>query len=307
MRSIRYLCLALVVSACSSDFDPPYRLLSLRVLAMQSEPVAPAAGETSSLSALVYTLPGVDVDRYAWSWCPFPGPASEGYPCLVDEAQLDELGPAADSIPPFDLGSGDTASFPHTIDPELLTALCTGVDDQPAAVDCATGFPVQLKLTVTAGDEEITAVRELRLRFADEHEANANPTIDGMVAVVGDDEEELGDAPGPRLPRLEESTVRIDVPLEASETFTGEDERGEPQTERERLIVSWFVETGTIDDEQTAFIDGLVDLDAALTNTWEPEDVGGYPRDQADMVVVVRDNRNGVTWRRGAAALEDEP
>jgi hypothetical protein len=249
------------------------------------------------------------VTSRAWSFCPFAGPANEGYPCLIDEEDLAQLGGgAAASVPPFDLGSGETASLENTIDPAILAAVCAGTPDQPAVVDCEGGFPVQVKLVVSAGEARITSVRELRLRFAPEHEPNANPTIDGLVAVAAGGEQPLGDTPDTTLLRGEETVIRARVPAEASESFTGLDEdTGEPGPQKERLILSWFVESGDLDTERTAFIDGVVGLEAALENTWEPDAVDDYPRDTSDLFVVVRDSRGGVTWRRGAATLGAVP
>lgn len=113
---------------CDEDYPPYVRLDSLRVLAIQSEPISPAAGETTTLTPLVYAPEG-QVVSYAWSWCPLAGPANQGYPCLVSEAQL-QSGQLAQlqgqplAVPPYDLGNAPTASFPVTFDPERLRMFC---------------------------------------------------------------------------------------------------------------------------------------------------------------------------------------
>ncbi len=308
MRMLLVGCLLSALGAgCSADFDPFYRLTTLRVLALQSEPVAPGPGETTTLAALIYTPPGADVVSRQWSWCPFPGSASDGYPCLVTESELAELGGDEVSVPPFDLGEGETAALENTFDPFLLEVLCSGTEDTPSLLDCTGGFPVQIKLTVRTEDEEVTAVRDLRLRFSDDQEPNANPTLSGIAVVIDGEEQSISDTPGPSLARDEDTVVRADVPADASETFTGIDDNGDPVPERERIIVTWFVESGDIDDERTVFIDGVVDLATALENTWTPADREEYPPETSDVVVVVRDNRNGVTWQRGVVELEDSP
>jgi hypothetical protein len=296
------------LGACGEDFVPFNRLVSLRVLAVQSEPVAPMTGETAVLTPLVYTPPDVEVESYAWSWCPFPDPTSAGGPCLVTEEEARELaGAEADTIPPFDLGDEPTASFENSIDPALLTALCAGVGDVPALSDCEGGFPVQLTLTVTTGDEEVVTVRTLRLRFEEDSEPNANPTLDGLAAEIDGEEVALGDEPEVELPRREETTIRADVPEESSETYTRLDDDGEPEERRERLILTWFVETGDTTDERTVFIDDQVALEDATENEWEPAGEDDYDRDESLLLVVLRDGREGVTWRSARVALEPDP
>ncbi len=297
--------LAVAASGCGEDFESISRLSSLRVLALQAEPAAPANGETSTLSALVYTPPGVSVTSYAWSWCPFAGPASEGSKCLVTEAELAAMGV---QVPPFDLGSAETASFEHNLDPALLASICGATaPGQPSFLDCEGGLPVQVKLVVTAGAEQITAINTLRLRFAPEHEANANPPIDGLSAVVAGTEVPVDLAPGPTLLRGEETDVRAQVQPTASEGYMGLDEMGLPVAVREALVLSWFVESGELKDERTAFIDGVVELAPALENVWEPGLLKDYDRPTADLIVVIRDSRGGVSWRRGTVTLGDAP
>src|SRR5215468_7553226 len=113
------LVLALLAAACAQDFDPYYLLNSPRVLALRSDPVAPYTDETTTLSAYVYLPPGAAVTDRAWSWCPAPGSANDGYPCLVTEAQL------GGAVPAFDLGHGETASFKNSIAPEALRQICS--------------------------------------------------------------------------------------------------------------------------------------------------------------------------------------
>jgi hypothetical protein len=295
-------CTAASSAACGEGFAPYSRLTTLRVLALRSEPVAPGVGETTTLSALVYARPNEPVVEYRWSWCPFAGPSSGGYVCQISEAELTQL--AGGAVPPYDLGSGETASFTHSLDSALLEAICNAsMPGQPALVDCTGGFPISLKLVVRTASEEVTTVRNLRLRFRPEHEASANPTIDGLVAVVGGGDVPLAAAPGPTLTRREETAVRVSVPDSASESFTSVDDQGRPVSARERLVLSWFVESGDVSDERTAFIDGVVQLADALQNDWEPDIEREYPRQSADIVVVVRDDRDGVAWIRGTATL----
>jgi hypothetical protein len=275
---------------------------------VQSEPVAPLTGETTTLTPLVYTPPDLEVDAYEWSWCPFPGQSAEGSPCLVTEAEVRDLaGAAADTIPPFDLGEDPAAVFDNSIDADLLAGLCAGAGEVPALASCEGGFPVQIKLTVRAGDQELVTVRTLRLRFDPDSEPNRNPSVDELVAELDGDEVVLGEDPEVSLPRRQETTIRARVPEESSERYTRLDDQGDPEERRERIILTWFVESGDTSDERTVFIDDAVSLEDATENEWEPAGEDDYPDDRSLLIVVVRDGREGVTWRRGAALLEDDP
>jgi hypothetical protein len=304
-RTTILLALAACALGCGETFDPASRLLSPRVLALRSEPVAPATGETTTLTPLVYLPPGMAVDRYAWSWCPLPGPASEGYPCLVGEDELAGLG-GGGAIPPYDLGDGETATFENSLDPALLTQVCDGSVDQPALIACDGGFPAQVRLRLTAGDTTIDVVRQLRLRFRDEDEANANPTIGALTAELDGGDAAIDDDGTVVVRRREEHPIRVDVPDDVVEPYTGRDDDGEPTDARERIILSWFVETGDLDDERTSYVPAVVpELPDALDNVWEPDPDLDSARDTSELVVVVRDDRDGVAWTRGRVTLGD--
>lgn len=305
-RAPRVVALAFAVcglTACSGDFDPFNRVTELRVLAVQSEPVAPAPDETTVLTPLVYTPPGETVTGYAWSWCPF----AEGATCLLSEAELRAAaGEAGAAIPPYDLGTGPTASLPHTIPVGLLDALCDGTPEQPAVVDCIGGFPVSVSVTVTTATTTVVTVRTLRLRRPGDP-ANANPTIDGITVIDGSGEHAVDDTPTVTLPRDVETALRVSVRPEMAESYPGFDLDDRPITARERLIFTWFVESGDTDYQRTGFIDGIEPLEDAVANLWEPAPVAEYGRDTARLIVVMRDDREGVTWRSATVSLGGAP
>jgi len=309
----RALVVALALSAgvsagCSEGFDPYNRLTGLRVLAIQSEPVAPAPDETTTLTPLIYLPPGDAVASMSWSWCPYAGPSSQGYPCLISEEQLAQLAGGADDLPPYDLGSGETASFDHTLDPDLLASVCAGAADQPELLDCEEGFPARVTLTVRSDSgEEVETVRILHLRFTDDQEPNQNPVVDGLRAVVDGGDEVIGDEPTVTLPRNTDTVVRADVPDDVIESYTGTDDDGQPEERVEELVLTWFVESGDTKSERTAFIDEIEPLEDAIENEWSPDGPDDYPRDTSQIVVVVRDDRDGVAWASGSVALGDAP
>jgi hypothetical protein len=304
----------------------------LRVLALRSEPAVPMSGETATLSALVYTPPpdplapsGLDPTlTYAWSWCPFPGPSGQGYPCLktIEDVQ------AAIKItaPASDLGHGPTASFPYTIDSAVLQGLCKatsgsggmggaggvpgGIEQLPQ-LDCTGGVPIQIKLVVkTDGDPKgVTSVFTMRLGL-EATDANANPAIAGLEvlqngAAVAID---AANTSGVTLTRDIENPLQLPADLvNQSEKYLGTDDNDHPAMVDERLFVTWFVETGDTKDQATGLIVGTSDPQVLLHNTWTPAVVKTYPRTTARILLVLRDNRAGVGWYEGRVNLAEAP
>ena len=301
---IAALCALAVLAGCGNDFDPYSRLTRLRVLAIASEPPAPAMGETATLTPLLYAPEGTPTPTFAWSWCPAPGPASEGYPCLISEAELAQGGVA---VPPYDLGTGPTGAFRNTVPPEILARLCAGIPGSKEQPDCSNGFPVQIGLTVMGEGEPIRAVYTLYLRFDPATPPNRNPHLAGLSVLIDDTLQPLGDTPQAVLPRKVETKIQADVPEEDAESYPGTDSAGNPAEVRERLTLSWFVESGDLHDSRTGFIDGVTTFADATANRWKPASEKDYPRDTARIIVVVRDSRGGVAWRSGAARIGAGP
>jgi hypothetical protein len=293
------LLLAFVADAgCSSSFDPYNRLTSLRVLAVRSEPVAPAPGETTTIDAKVYTPDG-QPPAYAWSWCPFATAA--GAPCPLAEDQAAALAGVPIS---YDLGTAATASFTNAIPPPALEALCAGQPGVPTP-DCTDGFPIQINLTVTTSDDQVQAVRTLRLRFRPTDQANQNPSIGALYAVLAGAMQPLDGTPV--LPRHAKTTIGAAIAADQSEVYNGMDDNGQPAVVHERLNMSWFVESGSTDHQRTTFIDGQVTLASASQVAWTPAFRKDYAPDSAKVIVVIRDDRQGSGWIDGAATLEPTP
>jgi hypothetical protein len=291
----------LLCVACSNDFVPYNRLTKLRVLAIASEPPGPAMGETATLTPLVYTPAGDPPVSFAWTWCPAPGPATQGYPCLVTEADLAQGGVAA---PSFDLGHGPTATFQNTVDPAILQRLCGGITGSGDKPDCSNGFPVQVRLTV---NDQLTAVVTLNLRFDPATPVNRNPRLQGLAAVLDGGPQPIGDTPQLVFPRQVDTAIRADVPLEDAESYQPADAVAGAAPVRERVTLSWFVESGDPDDGRTGFIENVTTFESAVTNKWKPASDKDYPADSARIIVVVRDDRGGVAWRGGAVRLGAAP
>jgi hypothetical protein len=301
------LLLAAATAGCAGDrFDPFNRVNSLRVLAIRSDPVAPAPGESTTLSALLFVPKGQSKPVLTWSWCPFPGAPADGYSCTVDEKLF--AGPGGQlALPPLELGTGDSVQFEHSIPGELLSTLCAGVADMPELVVCDGGFPVQIKLHVKTDKDELVAVRTLRLRTDAMTGANENPVVDGVSAKLDGKWRELGQASEATLPRDEPTKLRAAVAEDQSERYVGRDDYGEQATLRERLRMTWFIESGDTEFEHTGFIDGLTDFDVLLDNSWIPANKEDYSRATSQLILVLRDNRDGVSWHRVTVGLEDRP
>jgi hypothetical protein len=306
------LALAGSAVACGGSFDPYNRLSSLRVLAIRSgahdgEPVAPFTGETTTIDAKLYTLPGHDVTSYAWSWCPFT--TAPGGPCPISEDQASMLAgvPIAYTLPAAADGS---TTFTNAIPADVLLTLCAGMGNV-APPDCTDGFPIQLQLTVTTDNDQVQAVRPLRLRFRDSDQKNANPTVMGLFAAVGGATGQPfdGDPPAttPTLPRHVETAINTLIPDTDSETYMGKDDNNNPAVVNERLNLSWFVESGDTNHQRTAYIAGQVTLQDAAKVKWTPAFKKDYAPDTSRLILIIRDDRQGVGWIDGIVSLEPTP
>jgi hypothetical protein len=303
---------------CSEDFAPFTRLESLRILGIQSDVPTPATGETANLAALVYMPPGTAAPTYDWSWCPFPGSANDGYACRVTEEMLADL--PGGGVPSFNLGTAETASFTNSIDSGLLTAACGGfLPGQPERLDCTNGFPIQVALTIDNGVEAVKAVSTVRLRFTPTmtvdppiyglDSPNAIPRIDSLLAVFPDHSDDITDPPVATLPRDVGIRLFAGVDKDAAvESYDGADKDGNPMTLTERLFITWYVETGNLDDNRTSFTDEATAPFVKLEeNTWTPALTKRYAPSTARLYVVLHDNRGGVSWKFGTVNLEPSP
>jgi hypothetical protein len=311
--SLAALALALGAGGgCSEDFPPYNRLDSLRVLAIQSEPAAPMAGETATLTPLVFTPTADPSLTYQWSWCPAPGPAESGRRCLITEDELAALlGPGV-PFPPFDLGAGPTAMLEAGLSPELLTAICSGAIPNLPPPNCVGGFPLQVSLMVRTDTDRVDAVVTARWRFDEASQApNANPSVDGLTGTLAGGQAQpitdVFDADTVTFPRGAEAVIGAVVAPEASETYDGPDDAGLPATLRERLFITWFIETGDTENTHTSYIPDRTPFAEMLKNVWTPAAVRLYPRGDARLFVVLHDNRGGVAWRSGFVRLEPTP
>jgi hypothetical protein len=297
--------LLLCLGACDDhDFVAASRLDRLRVLALRSEPVVPRAGESTLLTPLVHAPGGAPV-TYAWSWCPVKGDAADGYRCPVDDAELAELAASLElpeAPPPLRLGGEPTQVLANVFPAATLAALCRE-GFRGAKPDCDEGFPIRVLLTVESGDARVTATTVLQLPIRDDWEVNLNPEVGALSAQVDGQPVVLGEEPTLLMARLVDHALHVDVDPATAESFV--DAEGEPV--RERLSIGWFAETGELEEDRTAYIDGLTPFAAMLDNTFRvstsEQDPGGPTR----FYVVLRDQRGGVAWTTARVTVEETP
>ena len=295
---------------CRPDFAPFNRVTALRVLGIQAEPPTPMIGESTTLSALVFTPTPDPTLTYHWTWCPLSGGSADGYQCAVKESDLTALVQAA-GLPPFpsfDLGTGTTATFTNNIDPQVFAVVCSNMlPDLPISttIDCSAGFATQVGLTVTTATDSVTAAQTLKLRQDATIPANTNPAITGINAAVGGVYAPIDDSGAVVMPRDVETSISVDVDPSVAEVYADPSNDGGLSTER--LFTTWFVETGSTHDQRTSYIAGSTAFDDMLKNTWTLPPTKDYPQPTARVFTVLHDNRGGASWTGGTVTLGSSP
>jgi hypothetical protein len=272
-----------ISAGCGPDFEPAYRVINERVLAITADPPEAVPGETVTFSALVAgpegtLLEGQDHEQTWWQ-CPSEDNAEDP---LVDEERC--TAPGAQVV----LGAGDP--FEDTIPLDLfpLDALADPEADPEAAIensaDNATllgallGYWRVLGMTMTAGDRVVDAFKrvvvfapiplgelDVRLNDAGEIVRNTNPTLLDVQIRLGERDGERVSAISPGgtywlRPRYDERTLQaykslkvdlagldLDDPDALSELGEEELKKRLKKVERcEIPIFSWFVTAGTL-------------------------------------------------------------
>ncbi len=326
------LCLLVALPACDDDISSTSQLKRLRLLAVQADPPNPRFGEATVLRPLVYLPPGEGAVTYAWSWCPVPTQSQNGYVCPVDQAAVDAIAAQAGlgALPPLDLGTGDTVTFTNPFPAPLLASLCAGDSAATqlfagAVYNCAVStLPVQVMLTIR-GSTTDTGVVSLRFPIDDEP-GNQNPAITD-ISVLSDEAVTPLDQVGTVLVRRN-AEVKLRVALDPVHSETYLDKQVGPDDEfvrdeagqfvlaptRERMTVSWFAEGGGFQERSTSW--SVKDLDSdgramqfttVTDNPWTTPKVDDYGLASSLVLVVVRDNRGGVSWTQAVAGLEETP
>ncbi len=195
-RLLLVIAFALLATSCGREFDPYWRILDFRLLAVKSSLPELRPGQTAEIEALTYVPPGQDV-TYEWSWCPFRTSTSDEYACPFTQEDLDAAAAQAlgvDELPPgigldLDLGTEPTAQLPYPGTAELVLGFCKQIqqalaDSGGAAVgivpvNCSRGVDATIRLKVTAGDKEIIAGKRINI-WTESFQSNANPDVTGI-------------------------------------------------------------------------------------------------------------------------------
>ena len=186
-RLNRIIFIALAISllwGCGREFDPYWKVLNFRVLAVKSSHPELKPNQVAHLEALVDSDLPVE---YAWSWCPLRTSGSNGFECPITE---EDLSGGSMEIPEglfdFDLGSEPTADFSYPGSQQLVDQFCKALQRSAAeaadngivipTTDCSRGMDISIRLVATSGDKEIIVGKRVNLWLGSEDE-NRNPDV----------------------------------------------------------------------------------------------------------------------------------
>jgi hypothetical protein len=310
---------ALLVASCGASDAPYNRLDKLRVLAVRAERPSLRPGEATLLEALVYTPDDAPVD-YHWSYCPVRGGAGDGYRCLVTPTQLEAslLSAGIEGVSvDFGLGEAPSAQFSYQLPADFLRSLCQAsaaavTSSSGGAAPACASLTVSVDLVVRSGGAEVHAIKDLELLLDAEGEVNANPSVTGVrfgrrptaakdAALIATGE------PLSALKRGENYDLYAEIPESAAETYAHTPTAARPETEaRERLTLTWFVEVGDTRSMRTSFLDGQNAFANLLANTWQPPFGDEFTGPGSRLILVIRDERGGVSWLTERVQFSDE-
>lgn len=313
--SVGALCLALIgtVGACTirDDSTKSNQIEGLRVLALASEPADLIQGESATISALVYDQEERSVS-YQWSWCISRGNSEEGYQCKITESDLQSAWAELNTgitLPPYDLGTAETASFEMFFEPDQAFGLCEilsrdATDPELQLFTCLSSLGLSIELIATAGSDQIVAIKDIPI-LVDGDERNQNPAIGPNFTRTLREGAELGSADPFRLEGIYD--VVADVDVAQSETFLPAAREGLPTPEPrgESLFLSWFVNLGSTHrkgEQQTSYFD-MGSIDSLTENTWDMPFT--FESSNARIFLVLRDERGGTSWSEFSFTLEE--
>lgn len=290
---------ALSLWGCADEFSDYNQVDKLRVLALRAEPPDLQFEDETVLDALVVG----DVDRYEWSWCPFPFADAHSGECSVPEADFRQF--VADAggdqdPPPFVLGTEAIQPYQNLVPPALLDLLCTqlGEVELPEGFElppCDGRFDISIRLKVEGPDGSVVTTTRLSLIYQDGLVPNQNPLITGgEMSVRGAPPFSFEDGAATSVARDVEYSVDVDISEDSIETFPDADaESGESL---ERLTMTWFYEAGSMDKSRSSFIDGFTDLENLGNNTYATPTTEELASDETQLYFVLRDDRGGINW-----------
>lgn len=305
------LAVAWLGAACGPEFDPYFQVKTLRVMAIGADNPSVAPAGQATLEVLAFE-PGDAPLSYRWEWCPLSAGETGDFECAISEEDFTAaLAGTGVEVPPFVLGTGQTATFTYPNPPEIVAFLCEQIEGQELPSffnppDCSRGLEVLIKVTVSGGGQEVVAVRQLELLTGPDAPPNLNPSFDNLRIIKDGDTDEQAQvfAQGPVvLERDQVYILKVDVDEASSEPFLRNVEGEEPQETSEILNLSWFVTGGEIDEDRTGFIPDFNDFGEMQRNVLITPTAKDHPAEDFHLFLVLRDERGGVAWIEAEATL----
>ena len=315
MRKIFLLAFVFAASlGCSEEMDKFTDVTRLRVLAIQVSPAELLPGDTGEISALVAASADREVTRQ-WSWCPVPTTSLNGHLCPVDEQMLRQLIAENTGVPesilpdvsPFDLGTGEQATFPYIVGDTVLQLVCEQVvaqfgDTLPLVPDCNGKLITTVRLDISDGVDTVVAVKQMNLILNPELVPNENPAVGAVRLVTPSGAVEMSAATV--LPEQKTAALRVEIAEAASEQFDGVSvETGDMVADHENLFMTWFITGGETEFGRTSYIAGETPFEKLRRNSWVTPSVaesGGM----ATLYVVLQDERGGVSWTGRTVSID---
>lgn len=177
-----------LLAGCGREFEPYWRILDFRVLAVRSSYPELRPGQIAEFEALTYTNSEGPIS-YQWEWCPLKTNGGDNFECPITADDLAAAMPDSEMLPPlnFDLGTAATASFAYPAPQPMLLEFCKQIQAFAATapaeiaaavpvVDCARGLDVSIRLTTRQGGKTIVTGKKITLWLGADS-FNQNPEI----------------------------------------------------------------------------------------------------------------------------------
>ena len=308
MKSKYYLIfLFFLTGACSEEFDPYYQIQDIRLLGIQANPPTLLPGERSRIKPLVYKSDESEVS-YQWTWCPLSSGSSDSYECSITYEELSQQLPEGLTILPYDLGQTEEIDFVYPIPAPLVDAFCealvTQSENLPDFIElpsCTYGLPIHIILSISQGDQKIISVKKVNLATQEtQTNPNQNPSTPKIyISSDSVNETELTADKRVYLQREADYNFQVKIDESSSETYTDE----EDEVQKESIVVSWFVESGELESTRTGYYPDQNSWQD-LKNKFKTPSFKEYESDRLKMYVVVRDNRQGMSYHEYEFYLE---
>lgn len=262
-----------VWGACGDDFESASKVDGLRVLGIRASLPAILVNNTTLLDALVYPESGVD---YQWSICLASAGSVSAFECVSDELECSlGTGPTVE----VNLAAVATACLGEQKAQEVMQQL-DSEGDQDSTI-------VYARLVVSSGDDEIEAVKSVRIQK--EPPLNINPALSGI-------QRDGIDWGADTVLTVQSKSKLVLLPLsneQSRETYEGAD--GEEAAET--FTYAWYATEGSLEKVFT--------YDDYPSNVWKAPVLSDGEKDREGILwLVLRDGRGGVDWLSRRIVIE---